>query len=61
LIQERGEAKTEDERRIARIFTHNAKVAVAAHLKAVYRNVDPDLCALAASMSERGSFPWDVV
>jgi acyl-CoA dehydrogenase family protein 9 len=61
LIQERGEEQTVDERRMARIYTHQAKIAVSSHLKGLYRNVDSDLCALSASMFERGSFPWDVV
>lgn len=61
LVYEKGEANNEDERRIARVYSHRARVAVASHLKGLQRNVDSDLSALAGSMFERGRFPWDVL
>jgi hypothetical protein len=61
MITEKGEGATVDERRIARIFTYEAKNRVAANLKALHRNTDDDSIALAQSMFVRGVFPWDVL
>jgi alkylation response protein AidB-like acyl-CoA dehydrogenase len=61
MIAEKGDAATVDERRIARIFTYEAKNRVAANLKSLHRNADEDVVALAQSMFARGAFPWDVL
>lgn len=61
ILKERGAERCEDELRIARIFTHHARVKVAGHLKGLSKNADIDTLALADSMFERGGFPWDVL
>jgi alkylation response protein AidB-like acyl-CoA dehydrogenase len=61
LIKEKGAEKCQDELRIARIFTHQARVKIAAHLRGLSRNADGELLALGESMFERGAFPWDVL
>jgi acyl-CoA dehydrogenase family protein 9 len=61
LIKEKGVDRCQDELRIARIYTHQAKGNIARYLKELSRNSDEDILALARSMFERGSFPWDVL
>jgi alkylation response protein AidB-like acyl-CoA dehydrogenase len=61
ILKERGAERSQDELRIARIFTHHARGRIAGHLKGLSKNADTDTLALADSMFERGSFSWDVL
>jgi acyl-CoA dehydrogenase family protein 9 len=61
LLKEKGVEGCQDELRIARIYTHHAKGRIAGYLKGLSKNSDQDILALADSMVERGSFPWDVL
>lgn len=61
LLKEKGVDGCQDELRIARIYTHHAKGRISSHLKGLSKNSDRDILALADSMVERGSFPWDVL
>ncbi len=61
LLKEKGVAGCQDELRIARIYTHHAKGRISSYLKGLSKNSDQDILALADSMVERGSFPWDVL
>jgi hypothetical protein len=61
LIAHTGEPKCQDEIQIARIFTQMARVRIATNLKALMKNADSDVLALADSMLAKGSYSWDVL
>jgi alkylation response protein AidB-like acyl-CoA dehydrogenase len=61
LLKEKGVEQCQDELRIARIYTHHARGRISGYLKALSKNADQDMLALADSMVEQGVFGWDVL
>lgn len=60
LIEQKGEAETVDERRIAQLFTQQAKRRMNSNLRRLDRNEDESVKALAKSMLGAGKYRWDV-
>jgi hypothetical protein len=60
-VNEKGEAKAQDEVTIARIVTQFIRVRVSANLKALVNNSDSDSLTLADSVLARGGYGWDVL
>jgi acyl-CoA dehydrogenase family protein 9 len=61
IVNEKGEAKAQDEVTIARIVTQFIRVRVSANLKALVNNSDSDSLTLADSVLARGGYGWDVL
>jgi hypothetical protein len=61
LLQAKGVGACKDELTIAKVFTHHVATRVNGHLKALSENTDKELCALADSVLEQGSYRWDVL
>jgi acyl-CoA dehydrogenase family protein 9 len=61
IIAQKGEPNAQDEVRIARIFTQMARVRISNNLKALVKNSDSQMLALADSVLAKGSYSWDVL
>jgi alkylation response protein AidB-like acyl-CoA dehydrogenase len=61
LIAERGEGACQDELRIARVLSSQARGRISASLRALIRNADSDAMALADSVISNGGYGWDVL
>jgi alkylation response protein AidB-like acyl-CoA dehydrogenase len=61
IIAHKGETHSQDEIRLARIYTHAARTRIATNLKALVKNCDSDSVKLAESVLAKGSYSWDVL
>jgi alkylation response protein AidB-like acyl-CoA dehydrogenase len=61
MLQAKGAGSCKDEIHIAKVFTHHVVTRVNGHLKGLSDNADKELCALADSVLEQGSYRWDVL
>jgi len=61
LIAERGEGACQDELRIARVLSSQARGKISASLRALIKNADGDAMALADSVISNGGYGWDVL
>lgn len=61
MIAEKGEDACRDEIQIVKVYLQFARTRVSNSLKAIHRNEDAALNALAESMISKGQFPWDIV
>jgi alkylation response protein AidB-like acyl-CoA dehydrogenase len=61
LLQAKGVGACTDELNIAKVFVNHVTNRVHAHLKGLSDNADKELCALADSVLEQGTYRWDVL
>jgi alkylation response protein AidB-like acyl-CoA dehydrogenase len=61
MIAEKGEGACRDEIQIVKVYLQFARTRVSNSLKAIHRNEDAALNALAESMISKGQFTWDIV
>ncbi len=61
MIQEKGEGACADEIRIAKLFSHGARLRAAGALRGLIKNEDATTLSLAKSMIARGSYGWDIL
>lgn len=61
MIAERGEGACEQERRIAHLFTQQAKRRMNSNIRGLIRNEDEDMKQLADFVLSRNGYPWDTL
>jgi alkylation response protein AidB-like acyl-CoA dehydrogenase len=61
MLHEKGISACKDELNIAKVFVHQVTTRVNANTKALSDNADKELCSLADSVLEHGSYRWDVL
>lgn len=61
MLHEKGISACKDELNIAKVFVHQVTARVNANIKSLSDNADKELCSLADSVLEHGSYRWDVL
>jgi alkylation response protein AidB-like acyl-CoA dehydrogenase len=61
MLHEKGIGACKDELNISKVFVHQVTTRVNANIKALSDNADKELCSLADSVLEQGSYRWDVL
>ena len=61
MLHEKGISACKDELNIAKVFVHQVTARVNVNIKSLSDNADKELCSLADSVLEQGSYRWDVL